>query len=91
MIEIGKYDHFGTKEDYITIDLSDKKHSNRVINFLKRNNILTGAHEFTIQAQWTAAQFHPDMVMKEDDFLDFADAINQLAEKIKDRRENKES
>lgn len=88
MIDTGTYNHYGTEEDYITIDLSDKKHPNRIIEILKSSNMLTGAHEFTIKAQWTADKFHPDMVMKEDDLLDFADAVNQLAQKIKDRREN---
>jgi len=91
MIETGQYDHYGTEEDYITINLADKKHKNRVIDILKSSNMLTGEHEFTIQAQWSKGKFHPDMVMKESDFLEFAEAVNELAKKIKERQESSES
>ena len=90
MIETGKYDNFGKENDYISIDLADKKHKNRVLDILEGNNIITDEYEYTIKAQWTSEQYHPWMTMNENDLINLSKALGKFVEKIEERKANKQ-
>jgi hypothetical protein len=83
MIRTGKTSDFGN--DFISLDLSDKQHKNRVIDFFERESGIPGEMEYTIRAQWTAAQYHPYMRMDADEFVEFVEALSVWAERIKSR------
>ncbi len=87
MIVAGIYDNFEKKNEYISIDLSDKKHKNRNVDFLETRNMFTGDYEYKIKAQWTNDQYHPTMTMSEDDIIQFVEHLNKWVEKIYLRRE----
>jgi len=89
MIKTGKYDNFGKENDYVTIDLSDSKHKNRVLDILEGQNMITDEYEYTIKAQWTSEQYHPWMTMGENDLIALSEALNNFVEKIQKRRLNK--
>ena len=81
MIETGTMPD--TQEEYIAINLSDRKHKNRIINFCKESNLITNEFECSIHAQWTDNNKHPVIKMKKDDFLSFVQALNNWANNIK--------
>lgn len=85
MIKTGIYDYYGKDCSYITIDLSDKKHKNRVLDIEETKNI-DDTITYDIKVQWTASQYHPTMMMKEDDIIDLADALKKEKNKILERR-----
>jgi len=89
MIETGAYDNYGKENDYVTINLADKKHTNRVLDILEGENIVTNEYEYTIKAQWTSEQYHPWMTMNENDLIALSKALNKFVEKIQKRRSDK--
>ena len=86
MIDRGVYDNFDKENEYITIDLSDRHHKNRVVDLLESVNILSGEYEYKIKAQWTNDQYHPTMTMSEDDVIKFHNELGKWIDKIHERR-----
>jgi|GEM_PF-1584226 len=70
--------------DFISIDLSNPSHPNRILDIYGRFNHSTNEYEYNIQAQWMS---HEDRTLELDEklFLDFAKAVNKIAEKILSR------
>ena len=85
MIQKGKYDYLGKEYSYVSIDLADKKHKNRVLDIFEQKNA-DGLYNYEIKAQWTDSKFHPYMSMKEDDVIELSNALNELVTEILDRR-----
>ena len=74
--------YHGEENDYISIDLSDDECPNRVLDIYEEVNSKTSEYEYFIRAQWSDSDYHPCMKMDEQDFLDFAAAVNKIAKKI---------
>ena len=85
MIQKGKYDYLGKEYSYVSIDLADKKHKNRVLDIFEQKNT-DGLYNYVIKAQWTEPRFHPYMSMEEDDVIELSNALNELVTEILDRR-----
>ena len=77
MIDKGFCSYQANNCSYIAIDLSDKKHKNRVLHFIETKNILTEEDEYVIKAQWTSDQYHPSMTMSKSELIDFVNALNE--------------
>lgn len=88
MIKTGKYDYYGKDYEYIEIDLSDKKHKNRVLDILEEPHPLNDEYRYSIKAQWTPDGYHPWMTMDETDLINLSKALNKLVEKIETNRQN---
>ncbi|QBX41399.1 hypothetical protein E4T63_12700 [Pseudomonas fluorescens] len=84
MIENGKHDHFGETLEYISIDLSDKKHKNRVIDFFETRDPLSQEFTCDIQAKWSTGKFHPTLTMSKQDVLGLADLFGEWAARIRE-------
>ena len=87
MISKGLHQHYEEQLEYVEIDLRSSKHKNRLVEFVEKRNQLTNEFEYEVRAEWTAAKYHPNMVMTEDELLDFAQVINSWADKIRKTRE----
>ncbi len=81
MIEAGTMPD--AQEKYISINLSDNKHRNRIIDFYEEKNIITDEFQCSIKVHWTDDKHHPVMQMKKNDFLKFVQELNYWAENIK--------
>lgn len=86
MIRKGKYDYYGKECSYITIDLADTKHKNRILEISEEKNVDNSYH-YDIHAEWSKGKYHATMKMSEDDLLDLTEALNELAQEIRERRE----
>lgn len=87
MIEKGTHELYGQELEYVSIDLSDRRHKNRVLDFFETRDALSNAFTCKIQAKWSEGKFHPTMVMDEEEFLDFADALSKWADRIRESRD----
>lgn len=85
MIIKAKYTPYDEAFEIISVDLSDKKHKNRVINFLEERNPITHEIDYRIIAQWSPLN-HPVMTMKADEIIELAEALNEWVDKIKASR-----
>lgn len=85
------YTHCGEEKEYISIDLSDHKNPNLILDIYECINICTNEYEFTIQIPRTSKKYPSNMVISEKDFLDFADAVGKIAHKIVDRQTKAET
>ena len=88
MIEKGTHDHYGEKLEYISIDLSDKKHKNRVIDFFETRNPLSREFTCDIQAKWSTGRSHPTLTMSKEDILGLAEVFGEWADRIRGAERN---
>ncbi len=74
----------GYTNDFISIDLSNSINPNRILDIYGRFNHSTNEYEYSIQAEWMDDE---SSILRIDEklFLDFAEAINKTAEKIRNR------
>ena len=86
MISLKDYEEFGETFKCISIDLSENKYENRVLNILQTRNPLTGSFDFDIKAKWTNDKYHPDMCMSESDIIGLRDMLNVLVDQIESRK-----
>ncbi|MCR9698557.1 hypothetical protein NB555_05260, partial [Vibrio cholerae] len=77
----------GITHKYLSINLSTKKHRNRVIDILQFTNPVTQEFEYKIRAQWTADQFHPTMHLSGAELEDLADKLNQMVTDAKAKKQ----
>lgn len=84
MIRKGNYDYYGRQMEFISIDLSDKKHPNRVIHFLETRHPITQAFTCDVEAKWSTGNLHPSLTMKKEDVLALAHLFSEWAERIRD-------
>lgn len=82
MIIYDNYEEIGQIHKYVSIDLSSKKHKNRVLDFLQSTNPVTEKFEYTIKAKWTDDKFHPHMLLSESELREFAEKLNLMVEEI---------
>lgn len=61
----------------ISIDKSDDKHPNRILCIFKEVDPLN-IPRFTVKAAWTSDEFHPTMVLKEDDIKELIEKLQEL-------------
>jgi hypothetical protein len=83
MIEKGTHIRYGNELEYISIDLSDKKHPNRVIDFLETRDPLSQEFTCDIHAKWSEGKYHPTLTMSQKDILELADLFGAWAERIR--------
>lgn len=79
-IRTGKHEDLGALRGYVQVDLSDSKHKNRVMTFLKRKHPLTGRMYYEINAQWTK-RLHPTLHLTKGELRELASALMTLAGK----------
>lgn len=77
-IEQGLHDDFGKKRKYVSIDLSDTKHKNRVVSFLKCKHPLTGKFYYDVKAKWTSGKYHPSMMLSRAELLELSVALQKM-------------
>ncbi|WP_236486386.1 hypothetical protein, partial [Pseudomonas syringae] len=83
MIKKDTHERYGEELEFISIDLSDKKHPNRVIDFLEIRDPVSKEFTCDIHAKWSEGKYHPTLKMSEEDFLDLADLFGAWAERIR--------
>lgn len=89
MIDYGDYDDLGQTRKYLSIDLTDKQHPNRVIDIIQTTHPLTQQYQYKIKAQWSPDKFHPTMCLSQEELEEFSSKLNQLINDVKS--ENTES
>jgi len=66
----------------VTINLSDSKHKQRVLNIFESLNIIDNKkHTFQIKSEWCQNN-QPTMIMDENDILDLSEALNELVDTL---------
>lgn len=88
-IEQGLHDDCGKKRKFVSVNLADTKHKNRVVSFLKRKHPLSGKFYYDLKAKWTSDRNHPTMMLTKRQVLALSSALAELVESKRPERKNK--
>ncbi len=76
-VKIENYEAYGKTNKVIVVDKSDTKHSYRTFRIFKELDVLNRII-FSMKVDWTPEEYHPTMVLDEDDIKNLIQKLQEL-------------